>query len=52
MVPRDFHPLSAAEPPFFVGIDLGGTNIKSGVVDNAGHILGYAHLKSEVERGP
>ena len=52
MVPRDFYPLSAAEPPFFVGIDLGGTNIKSGVVDNGGHTLGYAHMKSEVERGP
>jgi len=52
MVPRDLHPLSAAEPPFFVGIDLGGTNIKSGVVDNRGRTLGYAHLKSEVERGP
>ena len=52
MVPRDLYPLSSAEPPFFVGIDLGGTNIKSGVVDNQGRILGYAHLKSEVEGGP
>ena len=52
MVPRDFYPLSSAEPPFFVGIDLGGTNIKSGIIDNQGRILGYAHLKSEVERGP
>ena len=52
MVPRDLYPLSSAEPPFFVGIDLGGTNIKSGVVDNQGQILGYAHLESEVERGP
>jgi predicted NBD/HSP70 family sugar kinase len=45
MVPRDLYPLSSAEPPFFVGIDLGGTNIKSGVVDNQGQILGYAHLE-------
>ena len=31
--------MSAAEtgrPPFYLGIDLGGTNIKSGVVDDAG----------------
>ena len=52
MVPRDFYPLSSAEPPFFVGIDLGGTNIKSGVVDNQGNVLGYAHLSSQVNKGP
>lgn len=52
MVPRDFYPLSSAEPPFFVGIDLGGTNIKSGVVDNQGNVLGYAHLSSQVDKGP
>jgi glucokinase len=27
------------EPPFYVGIDLGGTSIKSGVVDNTGRPL-------------
>ena len=52
MVSRDLYPLSSAEPPFFVGIDLGGTNIKSGVVDNRGRVLGYAHLSSQVEKGP
>jgi predicted NBD/HSP70 family sugar kinase len=34
-------PGSVAEPqaPFFVGIDVGGTNIKFGLVDDAGRTL-------------
>ena len=31
---RQFVPVAQARPPFFVGIDLGGTNIKLGVVDD------------------
>jgi glucokinase len=52
MAQREIHPLSCAEPPYFVGIDLGGTNIKSGLVDNRGRILGYARVHSEVRSGP
>jgi glucokinase len=48
----DFHPELEAEAPYFIGIDLGGTNIKSGVVDNRGRTLGYATVKSNVEEGP
>ena len=33
---RSFVSVSEAKPPFFVGIDLGGTNIKVGVVDDRG----------------
>ncbi len=46
--------MSAARfsPPFFLGIDLGGTNIKSGVVDDEGRVLSSISLKTEADRGP
>ncbi len=37
--------------PHFVGVDIGGTNIKVGVVDNSGQILSYAKTKTEVDKG-
>jgi len=37
---------------FFLGIDLGGTNIKSGVVDDDGRALSSVSLKTEPGRGP
>jgi glucokinase len=39
-------------PPFFVGIDLGGTNIKSGVVDNEGRSLSSVSIQTRAENGP
>ena len=39
-------------PPFYLGIDLGGTNIKSGVVDDLGRPLSSVSLETEAERGP
>jgi glucokinase len=39
-------------PPFFVGIDLGGTNIKSGVVDNEGRSLSSVSIETRAENGP
>jgi glucokinase len=39
-------------PPFFLGIDLGGTNVKSGVVDNLGQPLSRVSVSTEAERGP
>jgi glucokinase len=46
--------MSAADrrPPYFLGIDLGGTNIKSGVVDDQGRALSFEHIDTEAERGP
>jgi len=41
-----------AEPPLFAGIDLGGTNIKSGLVDNQGRTLAYHTTPTKVEQGP
>ena len=39
-------------PPLFLGIDVGGTNTKLGVVDNAGRVAGKFHLETEEQRGP
>jgi len=39
-------------PPFYLGIDLGGTNIKSGVVDDRGQALSSISLETEAEHGP
>jgi glucokinase len=38
-------------PPFFLGIDLGGTNIKSGVVDDRGRPLSSVSLATEADHG-
>jgi glucokinase len=39
------------QKPFFVGIDVGGTNIKCGLVDTTGQTLGYHAIRTEQERG-
>jgi glucokinase len=40
-----------ARLPLFVGIDVGGTNIKIGLVDDAGQTLAYHTTPSEQEKG-
>jgi glucokinase len=37
--------------PLFVGLDVGGTTMKGGVVDDAGRPLGHATLPTEAHRG-
>jgi glucokinase len=49
---REFISLEQARPPFFVGLDLGGTNIKVGVVDDCGRPLSWLTTATEVENGP
>ncbi len=44
--------LAEAELPLFVGIDVGGTNIKLGLLDDRGRTLVYHSIPTEVERGP
>jgi glucokinase len=39
-------------PSFYLGIDLGGTNIKGGVVDDSGRPLSAISLETEADRGP
>lgn len=49
---RSFLSAQEAKPPFFAGIDLGGTNIKVGVVDELGRPLSWLSIPTEVEKGP
>src|SRR5712692_6868189 len=48
---RRFLPLGEAQAPFFVGVDLGGTNIKVGVVDDHGRPLSWSSVETEPQRG-
>ncbi len=43
--------LADAKKPLFVGIDVGGTNIKLGLVDDAGRTVGYHSVPTKAERG-
>jgi glucokinase len=38
--------------PFYLGIDLGGTNIKSGVVNDDGRVLSAISIDTQADRGP
>src|SRR5271168_5293375 len=38
-------------PPLFVGLDVGGTFMKAGVVDDTGQPLSSVSLPTEVQRG-
>jgi glucokinase len=40
-----------AAPPFFVGLDVGGTTMKGGVVDETGRSLSAVSLPTEAYRG-
>lgn len=41
-----------AQHPLFVGVDVGGTSIKFGVVDDQGRTLAYTSIPTEDEKGP
>lgn len=44
-------PLAEAKLPLFIGIDVGGTNIKLGLVDDRGQTVAYHSIPTQVERG-
>lgn len=44
--------LSEAERPFYLGVDVGGTSIKMGLVDDRGRTLAFRQFETEQERGP
>ena len=44
--------LENACSPFFVGVDVGGTSIKVGIVDNEGKTVGYSSFPTESDLGP
>jgi glucokinase len=41
-----------AQRPLFLGFDVGGTNIKLGVVDDKGRVLGKTSIPTQEPRGP
>ena len=49
---RQFIPLGQSQPPFFVGLDLGGTDVKVGVVDDLGRPLSWLTIPTEPAKGP
>lgn len=49
---QTIHSCADCSPPFFVGIDVGGTNIKIGLVDDEGRTLGFTSIETEEPRGP
>ena len=42
---------AAAQKPYFVGIDVGGTNIKFGLVDDEGRTLAYHTIPTGQDKG-
>ncbi|MEO1995558.1 MAG: ROK family protein, partial [Planctomycetaceae bacterium] len=41
-----------AKRSYYLGIDVGGTNVKAGVVDHRGHPQSYCSQPTEAARGP
>jgi glucokinase len=53
MASEDYRiPLEQARRPWFVGVDVGGTNIKSGLVDYEGRIIAKVSIPTQEELGP
>ena len=44
--------LQSFEPPLFIGVDVGGTNIKMGVVDNRGRVFAHTAFPTCQHLGP
>lgn len=45
-------PVTEAKPPLFFGIDVGGTNIKIGLVDDLGRTLAFEEIETHESDGP
>ena len=43
---------SLAEPPFVFGVDVGGTGVKIGLLDNQGRTLAFRAMDTEEPKGP
>ena len=43
--------IDAAAKPLFVGVDVGGTNIKIGLLDDLGQTLAYHTMPTEQDKG-
>jgi glucokinase len=51
-VPLDVISVQEAQPPFFAGVDVGGTGVKLGVVDDLGRTITRTKMATLEERGP
>lgn len=49
--PRERIAITSAHHPLFAGVDVGGTNIKIGLVDDCGSTLGQTSIPTEEPRG-
>jgi glucokinase len=49
---QPIRPLSEAKLPLFLGIDVGGTSIKLGLVDDLGQTLAYTSIATHEPQGP
>ncbi len=45
-------PITEAKRPFFLGVDVGGTGIKIGLVDDLGRMLAFESLPTHESQGP
>ncbi len=50
--PLDVISIQQATKPYFLGVDVGGTNIKIGLLDTLGHTLAYKSIPTEAQNGP
>lgn len=41
-----------AQPPYFIGVDLGGTNVKVGAVDDLGRPMSWLSIPTDAPAGP
>jgi|694.fasta_scaffold101521_1 glucokinase len=48
---QDLVPIAAAKPPFWAGVDLGGTNIKVALVDDEGRLVAFHTEETHAGRG-
>ena len=49
---RTILPVIEAQRPLYVGLDLGGTNIKAALVDNGVRLVAFHTEPTQAERGP
>lgn len=49
---RPFLPVAEAHPPLYAGVDVGGTSVKLGLVDDLGRTLGWTSIATDAPRGP
>ena len=50
--PDSILPIEDAKFPYFYGVDVGGTNIKIGLIDNEGRTLAFESIPTQESDGP